>query len=117
MNDGSKRTLALKIRRRHVHLWTDHLSFVDQAFYFEIGIWGDTARRPDRRHAHRQVEPRKADPHRRIDRRVSAHWEEQMVVHSDKTGQYRVTREVDRLRATRHGHARRRSDRCDLAAV
>ena len=53
VHHGRERSTAFQIWRCDVHFRADHSTGVDPTFCLEIGEWGDTAGRPDRRHTER----------------------------------------------------------------
>ncbi len=100
-----------------MHLGTNHAATIDQFLDFQIEVRLNTSGRANRRHAQREIQPRKTRPHVGVHRRRTAHRKEHVIVHAYQTGQHRVALEIDCLCIRFDARSRAGIDRCDLAGA
>ena len=78
-----ERAAAFQIRRRDVHLRSNHSAAVDKPLDFQIRVRRYAASRANRGDAEREIEAWEAGAHVRIHRRRAAHRKEHVVMHAD----------------------------------
>ena len=111
-----ERSLPFEIRPRDLNFWPGHFAVVNAALEFEVRVRFNASRRSNRRHASRQIQPRKTRGVLRVKRRRTARrWIIHMVVHADEARDNRAPAQVQHLRAFGNLCVCGVSESCDLS--
>src|SRR5207249_8673769 len=70
-----ERSLPFEIRPRDLNFWPGHFAVVNAALEFEVRVRFNASRRSNRRHASRQIQPRKTrSEERRVGKECRSRW-------------------------------------------